>query len=190
MFCGVLRSLVFHYVQSGGHTWHLWPYRYGRLKLNLYLLESVAQHMVGDKKESVAHVAALMLQWSLLRSTVTWNLTYYNSHKVEFNVTRQGAVFSIELCTQLQSSRYSLQFPPINFVWFGHLYNTAGRHCTGGDTFSLAPLAIPLPPPFKKYSVERRKTPTRKSTVRAVYLANHTCATLCEVVSDSRIFSW
>ena len=32
------------------------------VKLDLYLLESVAQHMVADKKESVAHVAALMLQ--------------------------------------------------------------------------------------------------------------------------------
>ena len=32
------------------------------VKLDLYLLESVAQHMVADKKESVAHVAAFMLQ--------------------------------------------------------------------------------------------------------------------------------
>ena len=32
------------------------------LKLDLYLSESVAQHMVADKKESVAHAAAFMLQ--------------------------------------------------------------------------------------------------------------------------------
>ena len=79
-------------------------------------------------------------------------------------------------------------------------YKTAERHYRGEDIFSLAPRIFP---PSKHlfficvYAVGNQllKTAVERSlkiqtmTTREVYLANHTCATLCDDISASRNFS-